>query len=84
MPSHPDPRLDLTLDSAGRLGDALQNYEAVPQVRPGYVPAIQGLARLCARKGVGDPRLVEWLDIIAMQGENRAWREWARARVPGR
>ena len=44
------------------------------------MPAIQGLAKLFLSTGQDDPRIEEWLDRLAVEGESRAWREWARER----
>ena len=82
MPGHPDPRLNLaiTLERAGREDEALVAYTAALEVYPGYVPAIQGLAKLFLSTGRDDPRLEEWLDRLAVEGESQAWRDWARER----
>ncbi len=81
MPGHPDPRLNLalTLDKAGQVDEAYQSYEAALEVYPGYIPAIQGMARLAVRSGRDDPRLARWLERIALEGETETWRQWASA-----
>jgi tetratricopeptide (TPR) repeat protein len=82
MPGHPDPRVNLALvmELAGRIDEAMANYEAALEVWPGYLPAIQGAARLALRSGYrNEARLKGWLDEVALRGEP-AWREWARRR----
>lgn len=80
MPGHPDPRVNLAmvLEQAGRSDDALAAYSAALETRPGYLPAMQGLARLQVRTGRTDARTLDLLDEIAMQAEDAAWRDWAR------
>ncbi|MCP4003690.1 MAG: hypothetical protein GY725_05795 [bacterium] len=80
LPGHPDPRVNLalTLDHAGRENDAFDAYETALEVAPGYLPAIQGIARLTVRTGRDDARLPTWLDEIVLAGEDESWRNWAR------
>jgi len=80
MPGHPDPRLNLalTLDRAGQVDEAVSAYTAALEVYPGYMPAIQGLARLAVREGREDPRLEWWLERIKLEGESSEWKTWAR------
>jgi Tfp pilus assembly protein PilF len=82
LPGHPDPRVNLgiCLEHAGRIDDAIESYEAALEVRPEYLPAIEGLAVLTVRERRSDERLAEWLDAIAMRSEPR-WREWAQRQV---
>jgi tetratricopeptide (TPR) repeat protein len=79
MPAHPDPRVNLamTLEEAGRVEDAIASYTAALEVYPGYLPAVQGIARLTVRSGGHDERLGSWLDAIAEQSNDPAWRSWA-------
>ena len=79
MPGHPDPRVNLalTLERAGRADDALESYGSALAVYPGYLPAMQGLARLQVRSGRIDERTPGLLREIALRGEAPAWREWA-------
>ena len=80
MPGHPDPRVNLaiTLEEAGRVDDALASYSAALEVAPTYLPAIQGLARLSIRSGRENEHLEQWLETIALQGQDRTWIEWAK------
>jgi tetratricopeptide (TPR) repeat protein len=80
MPAHPDPRVNLamTLEEAGRVDDAIASYTAALEVYPGYLPAVQGIARVSVRAGREDDRLRGWLDSIVLQSREDAWREWAR------
>ncbi|MCC6660718.1 MAG: tetratricopeptide repeat protein [Phycisphaerales bacterium] len=79
MPGHPDPRVNLaiTLECAGRTGDAIHSYESALAAYPGYLPAMQGLARLQVRAGRVDERTPGLLSEIALRGEGTEWREWA-------
>ncbi len=85
MPGHPDPRVNLALvlDDVGRTEEALASYTAALEVCPGYVPAIQGLALTTLRAGRDDPKLADWLDTIAIQGETPEWSDWARGKLVG-
>ena len=51
MPGHPDPRVNLamTLEKAGKVEDALASYGAALEVYAGYLPAVQGMARLTVK-----------------------------------
>lgn len=79
MPGHPDPRVNLalTLEAGGRISDAIASYEAALEVRPGHLPAIQGLARALVRTGNRDARTRELLDELVMRAPDDTWREWA-------
>ena len=83
LPGHPDPRVNLALvlETAGKTDEALASYEAALEVRPGYLPAIQGAASLAVRERCEDERLRGWLGEIAMRGDVLAWREWASAQL---
>ena len=85
MPGHPDPRvnLGLVMEAAGRNDEAMASFEAALEVWPGYLPAIQGAASLALRTaGSEDLRVTEWLDEIALRGED-GWRDWARKQRRG-
>lgn len=81
MPGHPDPRVNLafTLESAGRVDDAIATYRTALEVLPDDIAAMQGLARLQTRSGKRDEHTANLLSEIAMRGETPAWREWAQA-----
>ncbi|MCC6970545.1 MAG: tetratricopeptide repeat protein [Phycisphaerales bacterium] len=80
LPGHPDPRhnLALTFELAGRYDDALATYAAALDVYPEHLPTIQAMVRLQVRASKTDERTPTLLDTIAMRGETRAWRDWAR------
>ena len=82
MPGSPEPRVNLaaTLERAGRMGEALANYNAALEASPGSIGAVQGLARLQLRTGRTDERTQHLLDEIALRGESSEWRDWARSR----
>jgi Flp pilus assembly protein TadD len=83
MPAHPDPRVNLamTLEEAGRLDDAIASYTAALEVYPGYLPAVQGAARLAVRSRTDHQHLAEWLQAIAEQSQDPTWRSWAEKQV---
>ncbi|MBX3389121.1 MAG: tetratricopeptide repeat protein [Phycisphaeraceae bacterium] len=83
LPGHPDPRVNLamTLESAGRNDDAMATYRTALEIYPDYVAAAQGLARLQIKQGKTDERTPALLKVIAMQGETREWREWAKGEL---
>jgi tetratricopeptide (TPR) repeat protein len=80
MPGHPDPRMNLalTLESAGRIGEAVATYATALEVYPNHLPTLQALARLQLRHGRANERTSEMLREIALRGETDEWREWAR------
>ena len=80
MPGAPDPRMNLalTLEVAGRVTDAIEEYEAALEVSPEHVPTMQAMARLLMQRDREDERLKGLIESIAMRGETEAWRDWAR------
>jgi len=87
MPGHPDPRMNLafTLESAGRVDEAIQMYATALEVYPDHIPTVQALARLQVRAKRTDDRTERFLQEIALKGETEEWRVWARkqlARAP--
>ncbi|MCE7974335.1 MAG: hypothetical protein DYG92_08450 [Leptolyngbya sp. PLA1] len=80
LPGHPDPRLNLalTLEHAGRTGEALATYATALEVYPEHIPSMQALARLQVRSGHEDKQTPRLLAEIALRGETTAWREWAK------
>jgi len=79
LPASADARINLaiTLERAGRAGDAMDAYKAALEVQPGSVVAMQGASVLAVRAGKDEPQLDAWLREIAMSGESAAWRNWA-------
>jgi hypothetical protein len=67
----------MTLEEAGRVEDAIASYTAALEVYPGYLPAVQGVARLTVRSRIHDERLGNWLEAIAEQSSDESWRAWA-------
>lgn len=84
LPGHPDPRLNLALvyERAGRAPDAVEAARAALEARPGYVPALQVLARLLVAEREVTDELAGALREIALRGETEAWRAWARRELP--
>jgi tetratricopeptide (TPR) repeat protein len=83
LPGNPDPRVNLalTLERAGRLGEAFKTYETALEVAPEDLAAIEGLASLAVRTGRDDPRLQAWLEQIALGATDARWAAWARGRL---
>lgn len=79
MPGNPEPRMNLalTLERAGRTGEALETYAAALQVQPEHIESMQALARLQLRSGKTDERTPVMLKEIAMRGTSDRWKEWA-------
>jgi Tfp pilus assembly protein PilF len=86
MPGAPDPRVNLALvwEAAGRTDDALGAYASALDVRPEYMPAVQGMAKLLVRERQSSDRLDGMLDDIALRSSDEAWRAWARAAIASR
>jgi len=86
MPGAPDPRVNLALvwEAAGRTGDALGAYASALEVRPEFMPAVQGMARLLVREGRADASLARRLELIASSTDSSEWREWARGQLARR
>lgn len=82
MPGHPDPRvnLGLTLERAGRMGEAIDAYEAAIESRPAHLPAIQALARCQLRHNRVDSQTPALLGDIALRGDP-GWQMWARKQL---
>jgi len=85
LPGSSDPRINLalTLERAGRAGEALAAYKSALEVQPGSVAAMQGAAVIAVREGRAEPALESWLQEIALAGENAQWREWAALKRVG-
>jgi Tfp pilus assembly protein PilF len=84
MPGHPDPRVNLaiTLEQAGRTGDALETYETALEVYPNYLPAMQAIASMQMRGAAKpDERTKRFLSEIALRAPESEWRDWARAQL---
>lgn len=85
MPGKPDPRMNLalTMEVAGRVDDALREYETALQVDPDHLPTVQALARLILSQGRKDPRILDFLEVIAMRSQPH-WQNWARKELASR
>lgn len=83
MPGNPDPRfnLALTLERAGRTGEALAMYGTALEVQEGHLPSMQALARLQVKERKPDGRTDGFLREIAMRGSTATWREWAQGEL---
>jgi tetratricopeptide (TPR) repeat protein len=83
LPGHPEPRLNLaiTLERAGQVLEAEASYASALDVYPGYMPAVQGAARLAVAEGRRPAELRGWLEAIALGGESQVWRTWAQGKA---
>ena len=79
MPGAPDPRMNLalTLEVAGRVTEAIAEYETALEVSPEHVPTMQAMAKLLMQRDVEDPRLPKLLEDVAMRASDENWRSWA-------
>lgn len=80
MPGHPDPRTNLamTLERAGQIGSAMEEYRSALEVWPVYMPTIQAYARCQIKNGVPQEDLPQLIKQIALRGETEEWRQWGR------
>ena len=83
MPGHPDPRFNLafTLESAGRVDEALTMYASALEVYPEHLATIQAMTKLQVRSGKTDARTDVNLNEIALRGDTETWRVWARKQL---
>lgn len=83
MPGHPDPRLNLamTLEQAGHIEPALNEYRAALDVWPGHIPTLQAYTRCQLRNGQLDESLVGQLEEVSLRGETDEWRSWGRLQL---
>lgn len=83
MPGHPDPRMNLgmVLEQAGRYDEAIAMYATALEVYPGHLSTTQALTRLQVRLRKMDDRTDQMLRDIAIRGDTKEWREWARAQI---
>ena len=83
MPGAPDPRMNLalTLETAGRVQDAIEEYQTALEVSPNHVPSMQAFARLLMQRDRKDQRLAALLTKVAMRSESEDWRAWARDQI---
>ncbi len=79
MPGAPDPRMNLalTLEVAGRVTEAITEYETALEVSPEHVPTMQALAKLILSKDRNDIRLPKLLEAVSIRTSDSNWRTWA-------
>ncbi len=80
MPGHPDPRTNLamTLERAGQIDSAMDEYRSALEVWPGHMPTIQAYARCQVKHGQPQEDLLGLVEQIALRGETPEWRQWAQ------
>ena len=83
MPGAPDPRMNLalTLEVAGRVTEALSEYETALEVSPEHVPTMQALARLIVQEEPDNQRLRGLFETVSMRSKSADWRAWAGAQL---
>lgn len=83
MPKAAQPRANLALlyESVGKYGQAEEELRAALALAPEDVEIIGQLARLHVRQGQRSDETVAWLEIIAAQDDDTAWRTWARQQL---
>jgi len=83
MPGSPDPRLNLALvlERAGQTKEAFAAYDSALEAAPEHVPTLQAYARLAVREGRHDEKTSQALRLVALRGEDDAWRRWAQQEV---
>lgn len=80
LPGLPDPRMNLalTLETAGKVDDAIATYKTALEVYPNHLQSMQALARLQVRSRKIDEGTAALLEEIALRGETEQWKNWAR------
>lgn len=73
--------LALTLERPEQVREAVASYMSVLEVYPGYMPAIRGAAQLTVSEVQQMAELQQWLAEIALGGESKGWRAWARKKA---
>ncbi len=83
LPGSPDPRLNLALvlERAGQTKEAFAAYDSALEAAPEHIPTMQAYARLAVREGRHDEKTTNALKLVALRGENEAWRGWAQQEV---
>ncbi len=83
MPGHPDPRLNLamTLEHAGRVDEALDEYATALAVYPNHMPTLQAMTRCEIKHSRPTDHTSVHLREIALAGEDQTWRAWAQQQL---
>lgn len=86
MPGHPSPRMNLalTLERAGRTGEAIAEYRTALEAYPDHIQTMQALSRLQVRTDQETAETGVMLKEIALRGETPQWREWAAMQLSRR
>lgn len=80
MPNAVQPRLSLALlfERAGQFGPAEESLREALQLDPDDIEVVGQLARLHVRQNKRSAETVTWLQAIAANDADGAWREWAQ------
>ena len=76
--SAPRANLGLLLERAGDFESAEENFRAALRDSPDDIQIVGYLARLHARQNRHTPETRSWLQIVAAQENDPAWRSWAQ------
>lgn len=79
MPRASQPRANLgaLFEQAGRYGDAEEQLRAALALSPDDIEVIGHLARIQVRQGKRTPETRAWLQRVAVEADDAAWRSWA-------
>jgi Tfp pilus assembly protein PilF len=83
MPNAVPPRVALgqLFEKAGQYGPAEQALRDALRLSPDEIDVIGHLARIHIRQSKFTEETRSWLEIVAMQDSNEAWRGWARQQL---
>ncbi len=83
MPYQPEPRsnLGLTLEAAGKLDDAIDNYDQALKIEPDNPQFVGNAARARLRRGDKDAKIRELLSKLVCVDTRPQWVQWAREKL---
>lgn len=83
MPRASQPRANLGIlyEAVGKYGAAEEELRAALRLAPDDVEIVGHLARIHIRQDKRTPDTVAWLELIASQDDDDAWRGWARGEL---
>lgn len=83
MPGSPEPRnnLGLTLEAAGKLEGAIEQYELAVAREPDDPVVLGNLVRARLRRGDSGPEMTELVRDYVMKESRPEWLTWARRRL---
>jgi Tfp pilus assembly protein PilF len=83
MPSQPEPKnnLGLVLEAAGKLDDAIANYDQAMAIEPNNPQFVGNAARARARRGDKDAKSRDLLNRLLAIDNRPDWIQWAREKL---